>query len=132
MLVSSAHLTRTSQHSSKVENFKTLFEVLYIPRQKTEEENGIKEEIIHVADDQIDVQMYGTMGIKNRNNCITNFQNVEFQDLFCSGCNVRIEVNQEYEKLVIGSMCGACKSVYCIDCDIFIHEVLFECVNCFK
>lgn len=42
----------------------------------------------------------------------------------CAGCQHPISM----EKTVF--QCGTCKNIYCIECDIFIHETLHSCPSC--
>lgn len=45
----------------------------------------------------------------------------------CYGCDKKLSQANNKDDIVI---CPKCNKVYCIDCDIFIHETLLTCPSC--
>lgn len=45
----------------------------------------------------------------------------------CNGCEKYMMSDFENKDIVV---CQGCKKLYCLDCDIFIHEILLSCPTC--
>lgn len=45
------------------------------------------------------------------------------QNIYCYACQVLIQDQTVYQ-------CRKCKHIFCIDCDIFVHETLHSCPGC--
>ena len=45
----------------------------------------------------------------------------------CNGCDKSLPPD---DKDVGNVICEKCKKIYCLDCDIFIHETLLTCPTC--
>jgi transcription initiation factor TFIIH subunit 2 len=45
----------------------------------------------------------------------------------CRGCLRRLEVKDER---IMRLQCPKCKHVFCLDCDMYIHESLHNCPGC--
>ncbi|XP_045161662.1 general transcription factor IIH subunit 2-like [Mercenaria mercenaria] len=45
------------------------------------------------------------------------------QNIYCFACQIQIQDQTVYQ-------CRKCKRIFCIDCDIFVHETLHSCPGC--
>lgn len=57
----------------------------------------------------------------------------EYKSTFCYGCLLRFPDGTEDKDSVLTSSryrCGKCENDFCIDCDVFVHEVLHNCPGC--
>ena len=51
--------------------------------------------------------------------------------LECKGCGEAIQLKQDPESLNSVSVCHACSSLFCLDCDIYLHSSQLACPGCF-
>ncbi|XP_071146984.1 general transcription factor IIH subunit 2-like [Mytilus edulis] len=49
--------------------------------------------------------------------------NTEYGNIMCYSCRVDFKKQTVY-------MCEKCQQIYCVDCDLFIHETLHSCPGC--
>lgn len=69
---------------------------------------------------------------------LSNFKEVELSDSYssthCYGCLLKFPAGVDSSKVTTASSsrykCGKCSNDFCIDCDVFIHEVLHNCPGC--
>ena len=69
-------------------------------------------------------------GINNKQTISTMLKADNDLYLNCNGCDKALNPNIEMTKPDDVMICEKCKKVYCLDCDIFIHETLLSCPTC--
>ena len=98
MLASSAHLTRTAQHNNPVENFKSA--------------ESLEERLLNLH-----LEVIPSKEVKNG-------EPIPAEEIIIwSGCEKKLLK----EDLKYISSCPKCHNMFCLDCDIFIHETLLSC-----
>lgn len=81
------------------------------------------------ADIQINHQLFFELGqLNNKSTIATMLKPDEALYLNCNGCDKTLNVDDLNSSDIV--ICEKCKKVYCLDCDIFIHETLLSCPTC--
>jgi transcription factor Ssl1 len=88
-------------------------------------ESEIKEE------EEVDKAKLGKIIAKNNWKTIHGylFEEKEKENLsfHCNGCEKSMQPDAKNPDIVV---CSRCTKLYCLDCDIFIHEILLSCPTC--
>ena len=51
--------------------------------------------------------------------------------IFCNGCSMSLPSTWTTKKATEQiSFCPLCQKVYCLSCDVFVHETLASCPTC--
>ncbi|CDW88627.1 ssl1p [Stylonychia lemnae] len=146
MLVSAAHLSRTAQNNQSLANFTTLKDYLIIQKTNTNESQANENQIIQQTS-QPDQQMTDESKSQQQKGqeeqihdqvklgeIVQNNMNKTIGDILtnnsqyhCNGCSKKLDATFDNPENVV---CTKCKKLYCLDCDIFIHETLLSCPTC--
>lgn len=110
-LIASPHLARSYHHLFPTPNF------LEVSDQQLENEYKNNEKIEKVSIFQDFIK-------KNNLNPI-NENEKDLQFWHCFGCQKPLEKGGD-----IKLMCPKCKNIFCVECDIFIHQFLQNCPGC--
>ncbi|TNV79005.1 hypothetical protein FGO68_gene4403 [Halteria grandinella] len=134
LLVSAVHLARTTQsREDPLLAFEGIKDYL-----KPEDQPAVIEEETSSLADPIPLQVNPSRleSLVKENNWSTSLvglirqQQADQLRFNCSGCDKLLQSHiAEVNDIVV---CGGCKKLYCLDCDIFIHETLLSCPTCVK
>jgi transcription factor Ssl1 len=54
--------------------------------------------------------------------------------LQCRGCQTELKVELAEQRVKVDEanpvVCEVCNGIYCIECDIFVHQTLLQCPTC--
>jgi transcription initiation factor TFIIH subunit 2 len=122
-LTSSSHIARSHHHLFPVPNFDEIY-LLFDEIEQTYYYEGVKNNI-----DKVDSITHTP--------CLDNGSNVAYNDnkvailtryfltnVHCYGCCDKFIPNS----LVL--RCPNCKNIFCVDCDLFVHDSLHNCPGC--
>lgn len=122
MLVSAVHLSRTTQ-SNQRQGLQTYEQISdYLRRREVDGDVVMAEEerqakINTVVTENNNKTLLGLIAPQKEGQC--SFQ--------CNGCEKPLIPEKDDADICI---CKGCNKIYCLDCDIFIHETLLSCPTC--
>lgn len=107
-LYSSSHIARSHHHMFPVPNFSEIIKVT------SAKDTDCKE--AEKLNNGSGISVNGHNGVHQ----------CSYASSYCSGCNHSFVD----DSLSLRTECPKCKAIYCVECDIFIHDSLHNCPEC--
>ena len=128
MLVSAVHLSRTTQGSSSqteaIKPFLMMKQYLALDdltRMQVDEGAGSS------INEDASLLLQKHNNWKNIQGFLVPREDHEGVLIHCNGCEKQLNTQSDSPDNVV---CPRCNKLYCLDCDIFIHETLLSCPTC--
>lgn len=119
-LVSSPHLARSYHHLFPVQQF------VEIEDEEIEKEHSNRSAIGEIFENEENSGKEKVCIMKDLTNGLqAGTADEDLQFWYCTGCRKPLEKGGDLKL-----MCPNCKCLFCVECDIFIHESLHNCPGC--